>query len=312
MAMDRKQTVAAAAVILACVPLSGCDTTEVVPAIMGATAAPAATSTVETTTESGVADATTALDEFCAQQPGKFSVYLQDLSTGESYTYGAEAFYYGASTIKVPFALWLCEQADAGTINLDDTISNIFYGQTDLYADTTLEAYADSAAVPARTAMRAMLGDSDNNATMLLAAAWPATAESGFVDFVEKLGFSAADTCSVIEEDGVSGTITVTDLAAAMQALYSYMESDAPHAEFLSTCFEQAEYEALYLPTGYQAVHKYGSWDAAFHDAAIVYAPHPYLLCCMTDQGDREIDFPAAPVAAMQTLGKLVWSYLDR
>ena len=36
------------------------------------------------------------LDEFCAAQPGSFSLYLQNPATGESYTYNTDALYYPA------------------------------------------------------------------------------------------------------------------------------------------------------------------------------------------------------------------------
>lgn len=53
------------------------------------------------------------LDEFCAAQPGSFSLYLQNPATGESYTYNTDALYYPASLLKLPYAFWLCGQADA-------------------------------------------------------------------------------------------------------------------------------------------------------------------------------------------------------
>ena len=63
------------------------------------------------------------------------------------------------------------------------------------------------------------------------------------------------------------------------------------------------------LPDGVPAAKKYGSWDYAYHDVAIVYAKHPYWIVCMTDQGDENVDFPEEPTQAMQTLGQLVYEY---
>ena len=62
---------------------------------------------------------------------------------------------------------------------------------------------------------------------------------------------------------------------------------------------------------GSAAAKKYGSWDYAYHDTAIVYAAHPYILVCMTDQGDAAVDFPPAATAAMQELGKRVYEGLN-
>lgn len=312
----RGKWAAMAGVALTCMLYTGCSAAAAMPEAANTSLSMEAAEAeseigIETEESGGIGAAAAALDAFCAQQPGSFSVYLQDLSTGESYSYGENTLYYGASTLKVPFALWLCGRADADAIDLDTGIDNVFYGQAALYAGTDLEAYTNSASIPARTAMQAMLGDSDNNATTLLAAAWPAAFDTGFTEYVEGLGFSAAGTCSVTEDGGLAGELTVTELAAAMQALYAYTESDAANALFLRACFGQPGYKALYLPAGYHVVSKYGSWDGAFHDAAIVYAPHPYLLCCMTDQGDSTVDFPPEPVAAMQTLGQMAWECLN-
>ena len=95
---------------------------------------------------------TQTLDAFCAVQPGSFSVYLQDLTSGEEYTYQADTLYYPASTLKAPYALWLCQRDDAGEIDLDAELPNQFQGSM---AGTALESFNDSATVPARPQRRA-------------------------------------------------------------------------------------------------------------------------------------------------------------
>ena len=62
------------------------------------------------------------LDEFCAAQPGSFSSLPANPATGESYTYNTDALYYPASLLKLPYAFWLCGQADAGTLDLEDEL----------------------------------------------------------------------------------------------------------------------------------------------------------------------------------------------
>ena len=89
------------------------------------------------------------LDEFCAAQPGSFSLYLQNPATGESYTYNTDALYYPASLLKLPYAFWLCGQADAGTLDLEDELPNQFRGRL---SDTALQAYNDAETIPAKAA----------------------------------------------------------------------------------------------------------------------------------------------------------------
>ena len=246
------------------------------------------------------------LDEFCAQQPGGFSVYAQDLETGAVYTYNGEMEYYPASTLKAAYALWLCEQAEQGILDMEGTVNNLFsLGRLE---GGKLDAYDGCATIPAWDVMYAMITVSDNDAVDMLSATWPADEESGFCDFLNELGFHAPYSCSVTSEEGIHGVMNVQDAGLLMQALYEYFETQTSTALQLMDCFLDAEHTALYVPEGVEAAKKYGSWDYAFHDFAIVYAEHPYILCCMTDQGDQNVDFPPAVVAVMQELGQLVYA----
>ena len=246
------------------------------------------------------------LDAFCAQQPSGFSVYAKDLETGAVYTYNTETEYYPASTLKAAYALWLCEQAEQGVLDMEGEVRNTFSFGT--LAGTKLDAYDGVSMIPAWDVMYAMITVSDNNAMDMLVATWPANEESGFCDFLADLGFHAPYTCSMTEEDGIQGIMNVSDAGLLMQALYQYFGTETSTSLQLMDCFLDAEHAALYIPEGVEAAKKYGSWDYAFHDFAIVYAEHPYILCCMTDQGDQNVDFPPAVVAAMQELGQLVYA----
>lgn len=246
------------------------------------------------------------LDELCAAQPGGFSVYLKDLENGSVYLHAADTLYYPASTLKAPYALWLCRMADDGVLDLDEELPNQFAG---MLAGTTLEAYDVSPTIPVRDLLHAMVTYSDNNAVTMLTSRWPA--EENFESFLAELGFSAPETCLITPDTGILGAISARDLGLAMEALYAYFETDSENAACLQQCFLAADHDILYVPEGVSAAKKYGSWDYAYHDAAIVYAAHPYLLVCMTDQGDEEVDFPAQPTAAMQTLGQIVYDWLN-
>lgn len=245
------------------------------------------------------------LDAFCAQQLGGFSVYAQDLETGAVYTYNEQSEYYPASTLKAAYALWLCQQAEQGVLDLEGDVGNYFSFGT--LEDTKLSAYDGCAMIPAWDVMYAMITVSDNNAMDMLVATWPGSEETGFCDFLYDLGFHAPYSCSITTEDGIQGVMTVQDAGLLMRALYEYFDTGTSTALQLMDCFLDAEHTALYIPEGVEAAKKYGSWDYAFHDLTIVYAEHPYILCCMTDQGDQNVDFPPQVVAAMQELGQLIY-----
>ena len=233
---------------------------------------------------------------------------ILDLSTGEEYSYGASAQYYPASLLKAPYALWLCNLAEEGLLDLDGELYNLYAGQL---ADTTLAEYDYAETIPIWSALHAMIADSDNLAMRMLAAVWPGVQDTGFQSFLGELEFELPGSCSISMEEGIAGVMTVTDAGRAMAALYDYFETGTDTALRLRQCFLDAGHTALYIPDGVEAAKKYGSWDDAFHDLAIVYAARPYILCCMTDQGDTDVDFPTEPVEAMQQLGRLVYEQLN-
>lgn len=250
-----------------------------------------------------------ALDEFCSQQTGGFSVYIQDLISDQVYLYDGDIQYYPASTLKAAYALWLCQRAEAGEIDFQQDLPNV-YGSGGL-SGSALSEYDGAAAVPVWDVIHKMIACSDNDAVTMLASAWPAGEAHGFCDFLASLGFSTPYSCTITVDDGIQGIMTVQDAGLMMKALYDYFETGSDTALQLQGCFLDAVHTALYVPEGTPAAKKYGSWDYAFHDLAIVYADHPYILCCMTDWGDKNIDFPAAAVESMQALGRMVYAQLN-
>lgn len=263
--------------------------------------------TPETATAETAASLSTLLDDFCAEQPVSFSLYLQNLATGERYTYNEDALYYPASLLKAPYALWLCQRADAGEIDLSVELRNTRKGKL---ADTALSAYNNADTIPVMAAIHAMVVYSDNKALTILTGKWSAGEGSGFSEYLQtELGFSAADTCSITPKSGILGMASAADFGAVMQALYDYFETKTAVSAFLQSCFLAAGHDMIYVPDTVLAAKKYGSWDYAYHDAVIVYARVPYLIVCMTDQGSADVDFPPETTAAMQTLGEMVYFY---
>ena len=131
----------------------------------------------------------------------------------------------------------------------------------------------------------------------------------GFQQFLADYGFAYAATCDLTPQTGIIGMASTGEFANIVSAVYDYLDSGSAAAAYLKTCMLAADHDILYVPDGVPAAKKYGSWDYAYHDVAIVYAKHPYWIVCMTDQGDENVDFPEEPTQAMQTLGQLVYEY---
>lgn len=243
-----------------------------------------------------------ALDELCAGMPGSFSLILLDLESGDEYAYRPDTPYTAASLVKAPYALWLCQRADAGEIDLAQPIP---YPAECWQGGGLLAGYAGQQTIDPALLMTAMLAQSSNEAARALAACW-LTDEAFHAFLREELGFSNPESCRI--DPRIRGSVTARDLQNTFEALNAYFASGAAHAEALRGMLLAAEHEILWIPEGTPAAKKYGSWDGAFHDAAIVYAPHPYLAIALSDWGDRTIDRPAAAMERMRQAGKLAWA----
>lgn len=229
------------------------------------------------------ADARAKLDAFLNAQPGVVSVWLQDIESGDIYTYNEGAGFYCASTLKAPYSLWLAQRAEAGEIDLNQTVgSGAHTGWQRIYT---------------------MIAQSSNGAARDLAEAWPGNEETGFSAFLQRLGFQSPEGCQMLAES-IQGWVGAADLGRAMRALYDYFDTGTPNALELQKGFLNADHTALWCPT--VAAKKYGSWQDAFHDTAIVYAQRPYVVSVFTDWGSEEVDFPPEAVAMMDELGHLI------
>lgn len=245
------------------------------------TAAPTATPEPELSSEEPITAAEAAeMDALLDSMPGSISVWIQDIASGQTYTYQPNNGFYCASTLKAPYALWLCQRDEAGLIDLNASVG----GKTgwDL--------------------IQPMIARSSNGAAHDLGAMWPGSLDTGFTDFLSELGFASPEGCEVVEE-GIHGWVTGADGGRAMRALYDYFETGTDNALQLKEAFLAADHDLLYCPA--PAAKKYGSWDLALHDMAIVYAERPYIISMFTDWGDEDVSFPEEGRERMQQVGRL-------
>lgn len=246
-----------------------------------ATLVPTATPEPETDTDRPITAAEAAeMDALLDSMPGSISVWIQDIQSGQTYTYKPDNGFYCASTLKAPYALWLCQRDEEGLIDLN-------------------------AAVGSKTGWELidpMIAHSSNGAAHDLGQMWPGNLDTGFSGFLTELGFASPEGCEVVEE-GIHGWVTGADGGRAMRALYDYFETGSENALKLQESFLAADHDLLYCPA--PAAKKYGSWDQALHDMAIVYAERPYIISMFTDWGDAEVSFPEEGRERMQQVGQL-------
>lgn len=235
-------------------------------------------------------------------------VWIQDLETDDVFVYNPTESYYQASIIKSPYSLWICRNADKGLIDLQNPIENHY----NLCSGSKWIAnYKDDETIDPWVCIDAMIYASDNKATSILQRTWPVTyrkSDDDFNKFLHNTLDWEENSRGEVDRDTTNGWLTVTDAAKTLTYLYNYFESDSLNGQRLKDSYIQAVHNYLWFPENIEVAKKYGSWTDAFHDIAIVYADHPYLIACMTDAGEIAHFRPDA-VNYMQELGKLAYDY---
>lgn len=235
-------------------------------------------------------------------------VWIQDLDTDDVFVYNPTESYYQAQIIKSPYSIWICRNADKGLIDLQNPIENHY----DLCSDSKWIAnYKDDDTIEPWVCIDAMIYASDNKSTAILQRTWPVTyrnSDDDFNKFLHNTLLWEDSSCGEVDRDITNGYLTVTDAAKTLSYLYKYFESDSLNGQRLKDSYTQAVHNYLWFPEDVEVAKKYGSWTDAFHDIAIVYADHPYLIACMTDAGEIG-HFRADAVNYMQELGKFAYDF---
>lgn len=225
------------------------------------------------------------------------AVAFRSLDGRSSWFRRADEPFHAASTMKVPVLIELYHQAHQGKLRLDDTlvIRNEFRSLVD-GSPYSLDAADDSEADLYRAAgsprtlaqlSELMITVSSNLATNLLI-------ERLGVDNIQRgvhaLGADGMRVLRGVEDSkafqaGLNNTTTARALARLMQALADGEAVDPAASRAMSAVLERQTFNdgiPAGLPPGTRVAHKTGDITRIQHDAAIVYAPRPFVLVVLT------------------------------
>lgn len=223
----------------------------------------------------------------------------------------ADESFHAASTMKIPVMIELFHQVREGKLSLDDPlrIQNEFHSLADgsvytLDASTDSEADLYKAAGQTRTLRQLcelMITMSSNFATNLL---------------IEKLGVDNiratvhsldADGMNVLRgveddkafEKGLNNTTTARGLLQLLDAIAEGKAVDAESSRQMIEILERQKFNEgipAGLPAGTPVAHKTGEITKIHHDAAIVFAPKPFVLVILV-RGIADTKVSAALIA---------------
>jgi beta-lactamase class A len=225
----------------------------------------------------------------------------------------ADKPFHAASTMKVPVMIELFRQAQAGQISLDDRlpVRNEFRSIVDGSPfklsegdDSDKDVYASvGGMMTLRQLCVAMITVSSNFAANLLI-------EKLGVDniraTVDRLGAGGMQVLRGVEDQkafdrGLNNSTTARGLMVLLERLARAQAVDArADAAMIEILKGQKFNDAIPagLPDGTSVAHKTGTITKIHHDAAIVYAPQPYVLVVLV-RGLEDEKISAALIAAL-------------
>jgi beta-lactamase class A len=233
------------------------------------------------------------IEKRVAESHADVGIVFRTIDGKSEWTYHPDDRFHAASTMKVPVMIELFHQVKEGKVRLDEpqTIHNEFHsivdGSTyklDPSDDSETDLYqAEGQTRTLSELCELMITVSSNLATNLL---------------IEKLGVNniratvdalGADGMNVLRgvedgkayQKGLNNTTTARGLAILMTAIAEGKavdpESSRQMVEILSRQHFQEGIPSG-LPAGTRVAHKTGEITKIHHDAAIVYAPRPFVL----------------------------------
>jgi len=233
------------------------------------------------------------VEQLIAGSGADVAVVLRTLDGKDQMELRHEESFHAASTMKLGVMLELFRQAHAGTIHMDDAIpvANEFHSVVD-GSVFHLDPGDDSDEAPykkvgstmtARELCEHMITRSSNLATNLM---MERLGIANIQRTVNRNGGRGLKIVRVLEdqkafEEGINNTTTAEALAGLLERIAKGKAvGREASGEMIAILIRQEFREAIPagLPPGTVVAHKTGEITRIHHDAAIVYAPRPFVL----------------------------------
>ncbi len=220
---------------------------------------------------------------------GNKAIYYKNINSGEEIAICEDEVFASASVIKVPLCTSVAKLADEGKVSLEELIP---IRREDMVPSMgTLHMLADEIdSLSVRTLCRIMINTSDNSATNLLIKRF------GFDKLNEEfeaLGLKHTRLGRLMMDknaprEGRENYITAREIGTLLESVYLHTLVSDTVSSFVERCLLEQQFNhkiPCYL-RGVKVAHKTGENYRLTHDAAIVYAPSPFVLVILTSDTD--------------------------
>ena len=256
------------------------------------------------------------IEQFAKKYAGyDYGIYARDLETGFVFSYNSETNIRAASTVKAPFAYYVCLELEKEDCPYTlDSILEYTEAQYCIGEEGYMNRMPFGSKFSVREILDANITLSDNVAYYLLHDYF---GYEGYNELIRSLGVT------VWLDGGIKwGLYSPRELAIIWQEIYRYIESDGLYNELLRDLLVGAEYNFTKeaLPHYSKIAHKSGFNQFSHCDAAIVYGesstrdvkPNNYVLSVMSAVNDADPEPNKALIAELtQIADDIMCSYLS-
>lgn len=264
-----------------------------------------------------LADASWQIEKRIADSHAEVGVVFRALDGKTEWSYHADDSFHAASTMKAPVMIELFRQVKEGKLRLDDpvVIHNEFRSIVDgspYKLDPADDSEADLYKAEGQTRTlgqlcELMITASSNLATNLVIEK---LGVQNIRATVHALGADGMKVLRGVEDDkafekGLNNTTTAQALATLMTAIAEGKAVDAEASRQMVEILERQHFNEgipAGLPPGTRVAHKTGEITKIHHDAAIVYAPRPFVLVILVRGLAEEKDSSALMADITRTL----------
>ncbi|MDE6833452.1 MAG: serine hydrolase [Ruminococcus sp.] len=203
--------------------------------------------------------------------PRECSVLLCAEDGRTLYTYHAKNLMYGASVIKLSYAVYACKQISQGVHSLDETMtytSDWNYGGSGIIKN---QPYGTKYTI--RQLLEYTLKYSDNIAYFMLVNLF---GKDGFNEMISEWGYDI----SITKESSFTD-VNADFMRTSMMKMHSYKDD----GECWEVCWKallESDTALIRDAVGGDVALKYGIYDVVYHEVSYVESETPYILVVMT------------------------------
>ncbi len=241
------------------------------------------------------------LENALRSQGGSAAFLLFDIDSGAMVAYNANSYFNTASTVKMPYMLYALKQMESGSPTLDTKLT---FTQADKHGGAgKIQYYPIGTQFTIRQVFQHIFDYSDNSAYFMLQRRF---GYDGYNKFISSLGCKTS-----VSAYQRWGYISATDSTKEWLEMRRYLQT-GKYRTFMKNGLSNmcAGYFRDGLNNKYTVYSKSGWTTDVQHDTALIDAPHPYVLICLTNRTNTSRMQQVARIA--DSIHDEMWSYYDK